>query len=344
MKHSLLYALAIFLLAPAAVRAQTETAIPPELATPNYRISDITGIGYDEQWERCDSSNIIKVGDIYHVWYTRFKARTELYAGTVYHATSTDGRNWNERKQAIGPGPAGTWDNFGVITPYMFVENGKYYLYYTASQELPGEPWNIRGKNNRRHIGLAIADSPDGPWKKLPKPILSPGKKGEWDDYLVDDTNVILRDGKYWLYFKGYNWPTTWKHTRWGLAVADKPTGPFAKYKSNPILDSGHCVCVWPHGPGIAALVDDAGPQKFTVQYTSDGINFRQVCKLKHVDIGCAPYDPDAFANTTNGRGITWGVTSRRKNGLIYILRFDVDLEQPQSRRTNLPKTKSRPK
>jgi len=309
--------------------AEANGTTPPELATPNYRTSEIAGIGYDTQSERCDPSNVIKVGDTFHVWYTRVKARTNLYTGTVYHASSTDGHDWTERGQAIGPGPAGTWDNFGVITPYLMVSRGQYYLYYTGSRQVTGEPWTVRGKNNKRHVGLAIADSPDGPWKKLSEPVLGPGESGEWDDYLVDDTHIIVRDGKYWLYYKGYNWPTTWKHTRWGLAVAEKPTGPFVKYEKNPVLGSGHCVCVWPHRDGVAALVDDSGPERFTIQYAKDGIHFQRICKLKHVDIGCAPYDPDAFSNNTNGRGISWGVTARRRNGLLHIARFDVDLRVP---------------
>jgi len=306
--------------------AEANGTPPPELATPNYRTSEITGIGYDTQWERLDPSNVIKVGDTFHVWYTRARARANLYTGTVYHASSADGRDWTEHGQAIGPGPADAWDNFGVITPYMVVWQDRYYLYYTGCRQVPGEPWTVRGKNNKRHVGVAIADSPEGPWKKLPEPVLSPGEPGGWDDYLVDDTHIIVRDGRFWLYYKGYNWPTTWKHTRWGLAVAEGPTGPFVKHEGNPVLGSGHTVCVWPHRDGVAGLVDDAGPERFTIQYARDGIHFQRVCKLKHVDIGCAPCDPDAFSNTTNGRGISWGVTARRRNGLLYVLRFDVDL------------------
>ena len=311
--------------------------IPPELTTPNYRVSEITGIGYDRQWGRCDPSNVIKVRDTYFVWYTRFKPGTNLYTGSVYYATSKDGRGWTERGEAIGKGPVAAWDNFGVITPYMVVHGGKYYLYYTGSKQLPGEPWKVRGPNNKRSIGLAIADDPRGPWKKLPQPVLRPGEEGEWDSYLVDDTHVIVRNGKYWLYFKGYNWPTTWKHTRWGLAIADSPTGPFTKHNTNPVLGSGHCVCVWPHREGVAALVDASGPERFTVQYAPDGIHFQQAAKLKHVDIGCAPYDPDAFTDATYGRGISWGVTARRKNGLLHIVRFDVDLLTPQTQASSTP-------
>jgi hypothetical protein len=206
---------------------------------------------------------------------------------------------------------------------------GKYYLYYTSSRKLPNEPWAIRGPNNGRHIGLAIADSPNGPWQKLPEPILSPGKEGDWDSYLVDDAHVIVREGRFWLYYKGGNIKVTADTTRWGLAIGNSPTGPFVKLKDNPLI-GGHTVCVWPHRDGVAALIDNAGPEKFTVQWSTDGIHFKRAAKLKYVHTGCGPYDPDAFSNTTQAQGITWGVAQDHQQGKMCIVRFDVDLNVPQ--------------
>jgi hypothetical protein len=208
----------------------------------------------------------------------------------------------------------------------------KYFLYYTSSKKLPGEPWASRGPNNGRHIGLAIADSPNGPWKRLPEPILSPGKEGEWDSYLVDDAHVIVRKGRFWLYYKGGDIRVTADTTQWGLAIGDSPAGPFVRVKNNPLI-GGHTVCIWPHREGVAALIDNAGPEKYTVQWSADGVHFKRAAKLKHVHTGCGPYDPDAFTNTKQGRGITWGVAQDRQEGKMCIVRFDVDLEVPQGSR-----------
>jgi hypothetical protein len=41
--------------------------------------------------------------------------------------------------------------------------------------------------------------------------------------------------------------------TNMGFAIAGSPTGPYIKHPSNPVLASGHEVCVWPHREGIAA-------------------------------------------------------------------------------------------
>ena len=89
-------------------------AVPEELKTPNYRTTRLRGIGYDAELERQDPSNVIKVGDLYYAWYTQRAAGTHVYASTVYYAVSKDGLSWDDRGEAIGKGPNGAWDSFGV--------------------------------------------------------------------------------------------------------------------------------------------------------------------------------------------------------------------------------------
>ena len=87
--------------------AEDTTKIPQELTAPNYRVSEISGIGAEPDVERQDPSNVIKVGDIFYVWYTRRKAGVHPYASTVYFATSKDGRNWTEKGEALGKEASG---------------------------------------------------------------------------------------------------------------------------------------------------------------------------------------------------------------------------------------------
>ena len=302
-------------------------AIPPELRKPNYRSTELAGIGYDPVLDRQDPSNVIKVGVNYYAWYTQRPAGVEPYASTIYYATSVDGYRWIDRGQALDRGPIGAWDSFGVITPYVVVTAGRYYLYYTATSDV--EPFDPH--STLRHIGVATADSPDGPWQRhAHNPILRPSPDPtSYDSLLVDDTHVIVRGSRYWLYFKGRSPELQPNETKWGLAIADDPAGPYLKHEQNPILDSGHTVCVWPHREGVAALVDNAGPERFTVQYAADGIHFRRAASLGFVHTGCGPYDPDAFADAGFGRGIGWGVAQGRKDGRLYIVRFDCDLRAP---------------
>lgn len=300
------------------------SGIPQELTTPNYRTTQLAGIGYDAALDRQDPSNVIKVGDTFHAWYSQRKANTPAFASTVYHATSKDGRQWTSQGQALDKGAPGEWDSFGVITPYTAEVNGKYCLFYTGSPSNMQTP--VRPKI--RHLGLAVADSPYGPWRRVSgNPVLSPGtNKDDWDSTLVDDAHLLVRNGKYWLYYKGGGQNVTADTTKWGLAVAGRPEGPYIKHEGNPVLHSGHTVCVWPHRRGVAALVDNAGPERFTVQWSEDGIHFERAAKLDFVHTGCGPYDAGAHKDVTFGRGISWGIAQESRGGRLYIVRFDVDL------------------
>ena len=303
--------------------------VPSELRTPNYRIREITGIGYDPNIERQDPSNVIKVHDTYYVWYTQRDAGLYPYDSTVYYAASKDGIHWEDRGQAIDKGEKNEWDSFGVITPYMAVDDEKYYLFYTGTSA--EKPFRSRDPDGtQRHLGIAIAESPDGPWQKHEgNPVLSPDA-GAWDSLIVDDTHLIVRNGQYWLYYKGGHGTISPRDTQWGLAIADSVTGPYIKSAHNPLI-GGYTVCVWPHREGVAALIDNAGPERFTVQYSVDGIHFERAARLDFVHTGCGPYDPDAFTNTTYGRGIRWGVAQHRDKGSVYIVRFDIDMVIPVS-------------
>lgn len=306
--------------------AASQAAVPAELKNPNYRITELQGIGHNPSIDRQDPSNVIKVGDLYHVWFTQRPAGVHPYASTVYHATSRDGFRWDVTGESVGKGAAGEWDSFGAITPYVAVRDGKYYLYYTGTND--DRPWD--NATTRRHIGVAVADDPAGPWRKFAgNPILSPGPEGAWDSLVIDDAHLIRREGRWWMYYKGRTARETGAQTKWGLALADSPTGPFVKQGTRPIFPSGHTVCVWPHRGGVAALVDHAGPERYTVQWSANGIDFTRAARAPVIHTGCGPFDPDAFSDAGYGRGVTWGVAQLNVGNNLCIVRFDVDCLVP---------------
>jgi hypothetical protein len=325
------YLVAICSMLAAASAAEGDAVeVPRELTTPNYRVSAITGIGAETGVERQDPSNVIKVADTYYVWYTRRTSGVHAYASTVSYATSKDGRDWTEQGEALGKGAADAWDSFGVITPYVAIFDSTYYLYYTGTHA----PQGFRSRDpdgTLRHIGVAVADKPGGPWKRFDKnPVFSPGRRGTWDELLVDDAHVIKRQGKHWLYFKGGHGTVSPADTQWGVAIGESPVGPFARHEANPLI-GGHTVCLWPHRRGIAALIDKVGPESHTVQWSTDGIHFTRAAKTEQpVLTGCGPYDPDAFTDDGWGNGIMWGVAQQRAGGnKVHIARFDIDAKAP---------------
>jgi beta-fructofuranosidase len=305
--------------------------VPETLKKPEQTVKELSGLGPDATWCRQDPSNVIQVGDTYYVWFTKYKRGMNPYSGTISYATSKDGLQWAEQGEALGKGMEDSWDSYGVITPYTAVIDGKFHLFYTATRA--EKPWKVRG--TLRHIGLATADRPEGPWRRFEgNPVLSPGTEDTaWDSLIVDDTHMIVRDGKFWLYYKGGDFKVTADTTRWGLAIADKITGPYVKHTANPVFPSGHTVCVWPFQGGVAAMVDNAGPESHTIQFSTDGVHFTRAGKVKGgVLTGCGPHDPDAFTNTRHGAGISWGVAQfEHKDGGRSIVRFDMNWQAKPS-------------
>ena len=168
------------------------------------------------------------------------------------------------------------------------------------------------------------------PWRRFAgNPILSPGPEGAWDSLVIDDAHLIRREDRWWMYYKGRTARESGAQTKWGLALADSPTGPFVKQGTRPIFPSGHTVCVWPHRGGVAALVDHAGPERYTVQWSANGIDFTRAARAPVIHTGCGPFDPDAFSDAGYGRGVTWGVAQLNVGNNLCIVRFDVDCLVP---------------
>jgi hypothetical protein len=118
-----------------------------------------------------------------------------------------------------------------------------------------------------------------------------------------------------------------------GVAMAENPLGPFVKSPLNPVLNSGHETGLFPWKEGIAAIVSLDGPEKNTIQYAPDGENFEVMSIIQIPPIAPGPCVPDAFADSGDGRGITWGLCHINPDGggpaqRSILARFDCDLSR----------------
>ena len=94
--------------------------------------SEAAGIGKEEGVMRRDPSDIIKVGDLYYVWYSKGTISSG-YDATVWYSTSPDGRKWTEQGMALAKGKPDTWEGASVFTPNILVAEGRYWLFYTGT-------------------------------------------------------------------------------------------------------------------------------------------------------------------------------------------------------------------
>ncbi|MEM6964867.1 MAG: family 43 glycosylhydrolase, partial [Bacteroidota bacterium] len=243
----------------------------------------------------------------------------------IWYATSKDGFTWEEQGVAIPrpPKPNVGWRS--VSTTDILEWKGKYYLYYQGFMEASGK------RGDDCPVAVSYADSPDGPWTPHNKIVIPNGGEGDWDQYSIHDPYPLVYKNKIYLYYKSDFDGDPRLVRMQGLAIADNPLGPFEKHPLNPVLNSGHETTLFPFKEGIAAIVIRDGNEHFTVQYAEDGVNFEVASHVELTPIAAGPYIPDAFTNTSSGKGITWGlshltnVTNWDENHAI-LLRFDCDL------------------
>ncbi len=232
---------------------------------------------------RRDPSSVLKVDGKYFVWYTYSPVNISgklapWDLSDLYYASSDDGITWTEHGVAVARGPQGSQDHRSAFTTEVFYHEGTFYLIYQAAADTQG----IFGRNT---IAMAQSNSPNGPWTKLNNPILSPtiSNTPVFDSNAVHDPCLIQFNGKFHLYYKGEGneanicglgvWNQD-KQVKWGVATSDNPTGPFVKSELNPVTNTGHEVCIWKSGDGIAAMLHQDGPEFATLQYAADGLNF----------------------------------------------------------------------
>jgi arylsulfatase A-like enzyme len=280
-----------------------------------------TAIGPEEGVTRRDPSDVIRVADKHYVWYSKVAPGPDVwgypsgYSADVYYATSPDGKAWTEQGLAAGKGDRGAWDEHGVFTPNILAAEGKYYLFYTGVPR----PFDAETKTA---IGLAVAGSPDGPWKKPERnPVLVSGDDpDDFDSMRVDDASLLVRQGKYWLYYKGRQIEHSPGETKMGVAIAETPEGPYVKHAAGP-LHPGHEVLVWPHGEGVASMATAAGPRM--IYFAGDGIHFEPRGPVENAPHAPGGFRDDHFQDGAVGQGLRWGISHAPQGGDRYLVRFE---------------------
>lgn len=311
------------------------------------------GIGRQEGVTRRDPSDVIRAGDTYFVYYSKVdhsklperdrRLRASGYSATIWYASSRDeGRTWVERGEALGVGAPGAFDSHAIFTPNILKADEKYYLFYTGVKPTPGRADGGFANNSTTDVtalGLAVSDSPGGPFRRVREtPILATSKPSNdpkttpsrFDSFRVDDASLIVRDGKYWLYYKGRNIDDGQGgpgKTKMGVAIAETIEGPYVKQNGgDPILDSSHEVLVWPHREGVAAYAS----MSRALEYATDGLDFTSDplgATALPKPIAPGAYRPDLTEPVEYGRGIQWGIAMRDPGGPYpYLIRYEIDL------------------
>lgn len=180
----------------------------------------------------------------YHMFVSRFPKTLPFHPGwmvasEIVHATSdTPQGPYKFSDVALPARGAQYWDGHSTHNPRILKYNHKYYLIYmgathpfvdpTYDELTLSSPWCTVARSNKR-IGLAIADSPFGPWKRLDEPILKT-KPNTFYSYLTSNPSPIIQeDGSVMMIFKGRAHTENGKYSDMSLGIAYAPTieGPY---------------------------------------------------------------------------------------------------------------------
>jgi len=190
-------------------------------------------------------SSVVKGNDgKYHMFVSRFPKSLPFHPGwmvasEIVHAIAdTPEGPYQFSDVALPARGAQYWDGRSTHNPRILKYQNKYYLIYMGSthpfanptyeQLTLDSPWCTVGRSNKR-IGLAVADSPYGPWKRFDEPILQT-KPNTFYSFLVSNPSPIIQeDGSVMMIFKGRTYIGDDKFSDMALGMAYAPSieGPY---------------------------------------------------------------------------------------------------------------------
>lgn len=176
----------------------------------------------------------------YHLYYSRWPRKLGHNAWVTHseiaHATGdTPTGPFRHADVSLPRRGAPFWDGLCTHNPTILRAGDRYYLYYmgntgddVATKDLN---WNHR---NHQRIGVAVSESPSGPWQRFDTPLIDVSADPGAPDSLVATNPSIVRrpDGGYLMIYKavGRQRPLPFGGPVVHLtATSDPPTGPFTK-------------------------------------------------------------------------------------------------------------------
>lgn len=203
--------------------------------------------GDNTTWSVWGASVVKGDDNLYHMFYSRWPKGlgwSWVVDSEIAHATSTSLYGpWEYHDIALPRRGKEYWDGWCTHNPTALKIDGKYYLYYmgnTGDGKVLCEPdkyevLNWVHRNNQR-IGVAVADSPYGPWERSDKPLIDVSPDPEaYDCLMTSNPSVCQRPDGGMLYVykavsKRFKLPAGGPVVHMA-ATSDSPTGEITKAK-----------------------------------------------------------------------------------------------------------------
>ncbi|MFI3248123.1 MAG: family 16 glycosylhydrolase [Rikenellaceae bacterium] len=232
-----------------------------------------------------------------HVYYSTWQNDGSwLVDSEIAHAVADHPEGPYRTLGTILDGREGKWDRHTIHNPSVYRIDGKYVLLYIGNDTLQQEPrWQDNGRvaENKQCVGMAISDSPYGPWERFDEPVVSfsPDSDNAWDSYCaVNPTMLKHPNGEYWLYYRSWD-----RHNddrrKTGLAIAKNLEGPYVKYGDKALIDHPEMKgqtedpYVFYYNEKFYCLIRDMGNYDWLSSFlleSDDGINWGEYQRSHH--------------------------------------------------------------
>jgi len=196
------------------------------------RLKDpVLGPGEAGEWDAWEVAQgaVLYLNGTYHMWYDGLGDGWD----DIGYAISKDGIVWE--KDSLNPvlerGPAETFDHYGLVLPYVIIENDTLHLFYSGI----AKPVNNSG------VTIGHSFSSDGhTWTKDSlNPVISEGLDGSWDERWIVGGAVVAVEGVYHIWYGAWDATSGDKFVRIGHASSSSLFGNYwLKDVNNPVIES----------------------------------------------------------------------------------------------------------
>lgn len=191
-------------------------------------------------------SSIVKGEDgKYHLFYAQMPREhgftSWLNDGVISRAVADNPAGPYKHQEIVLKGRGfGYWDETTAHNPWIQKYEGRYYLYYISTNHggkklTADELYQSRYKwidnefralvRENQRIGVAVADSPRGPWQRMEQPIVEPD--GPIETITCNPAVTRRPDGGYIMLVRGDMPDTTELVRHQAVALSPTPNGPW---------------------------------------------------------------------------------------------------------------------
>jgi len=168
---------------------------------------------------------------ICHLFYARWPKpferwidRSEVAYATADHPLGP----YIFKSVVLGARGSKYWDGISVYNPTVLKVGEKFYLYYTGNNGAIRARRSADGRLITQQIGVAVANHPAGPWKRMDCPVVGLSPEGIDSNFCCNPSVAAKPGGGFLLIYKcGAGDGKAVYHA---TAESDSPVGPFKKH------------------------------------------------------------------------------------------------------------------